>query len=276
MREDARRSSGRGWGGRWRGRGAPALRRQGDGAPCRPPGACWRVVKGVGGVLWFLLLGGCLAGNTASRPAAPPPIPERLALPAPQPAPEPPAEGTILRLDRADLYRDHRARQVGDILLVKIVETASGSKKASTKSKRESKLSGGIASLFGFETWLKNHNANFTPSTSSLNTSFKNEFDGSGETKNDSTVTATLSARVIEVTPQGNLVIRGIREIRLNNETQHLILSGLVRPDDIGPDNSVLSTHIADARIEYAGTGTVSDRQRPGWLARGLDLIWPF
>ncbi len=228
------------------------------------------------GVCLAAALGGCLGNSTAGRPAALPPIPERLALPAPPPVPEPPAEGTILRLDRADLYQDHRARRVGDILLVKIVETASGSKKASTKSKRESKLSGGIASLFGFETWLKNHNANFTPSTSSLNTSFKNEFDGSGETKSDSTVTATLSARVVDLTPQGNLVIRGVREIRLNNETQHIILSGLVRPEDVAPDNSVLSTHIADARIEYAGTGTVSDRQRPGWLARGLDLIWPF
>jgi len=236
----------------------------------------------VGGMTGFVLvalmlplLAGCIGGAGGGQPVAAA-IPERVALPAPPKAPVPAREGTIFRLDQSDLYQDHRARRVGDILMVKIVETASGSKKATTKTKRESKLSGGIASLFGFETWLKNHNANFTPSSTSLSTNFKNEFDGSGETKRDSTVTATISVRVVDTTPQGNLVIRGIREIRLNNETQHIILSGLVRPEDIAPDNSILSTHIADARIDYAGTGTVSDRQRPGWLARGLDLIWPF
>ncbi len=105
---------------------------------------------------------------------------------------------------------------------------------------------------------------------------FKNNFNGTGETKRDSTVTATISARVVDKTMDGNLVIRGYREIRVNNETQHIIVSGIIRPQDVGADNSILSSYIADARIETSGTGVLADKQQPGWLARGLDVIWPF
>ena len=90
------------------------------------------------------------------------------------------------------------------------------------------------------------------------------------------TVTATISARVVNVTMEGNLVIQGYRETRVNNETQFIILSGLVRPRDISANNSIKSTHIANARIEYSGTGVISDKQQPGWLAQTVDIIWPF
>lgn len=203
-------------------------------------------------------------------------IPPLLSMPEVASRPAPQQDGTIFQVDGPDLYRDGRAHEVGDIILVKIVETSSGAKKATTKTARDSKLTGGVASLFGFETWAANHNANLTPSNSSLSTQLKNEFDGSGETKRDSKITATISARVVEKGMDGNLVIRGFQETRLNNETQHIILSGIVRPQDILPDNSILSTHVADARIEYGGSGVIADKQRPGWLARGLDLIWPF
>ncbi|MEW6426963.1 MAG: flagellar basal body L-ring protein FlgH [Thermodesulfobacteriota bacterium] len=218
----------------------------------------------------------CACVATTPPPQAVTAIPPRLALPEQAARPTPQQEGTIFQVDGADLYRDGRAREVGDIVLIKIVETSSGAKKATTKTARDSKLTGGVASLFGFENWAADHNANFIPSNSNLSTGLKNEFDGSGETKRDSKITATISARVVEKSADGNLIIRGFQETRLNNETQHIILSGLVRPQDILPDNSILSTHVADARIEYAGTGVITDKQRPGWLARGLDLVWPF
>ena len=110
----------------------------------------------------------------------------------------------------------------------------------------------------------------------SMNTSIAKDFTGTGETKRDSTVTATISARVIDKTLDGNLVIQGYREVRVNNETQHIIISGLIRPTDISKDNSIESSHIADARIEYTGSGVISSKQQPGWLANALDVIWPF
>jgi flagellar L-ring protein precursor FlgH len=89
-------------------------------------------------------------------------------------------------------------------------------------------------------------------------------------------MTASITARVMDVTPEGNLYIRGTREVKVNNETQYITLTGMIRPEDISPDNTILSSYIADAKIAYAGSGSVSDKQRPGWLMRAVDFIWPF
>ena len=72
------------------------------------------------------------------------------------------------------------------------------------------------------------------------------------------------------------LFIQGSRDVRVNNETQHIILSGTIRPADISPDNTIISSYIGDARIEYTGSGALSDKQRPGWMTRFVDFVWPF
>lgn len=223
-----------------------------------------------------LLLHGCVTTGANQAPAATA-LPERFTLPEVAGEQTRPTEGGIYS-DRTalDLYADNRAKGVGDVVTVKIVETSSGAKKASTQTTRGSSISGGISSLFGFEKWLSNRNANYTPSATNLSATLTNDFNGSGETKRDSTVTATISARIIDRTMEGNLVLRGYREIRVNNESQFIILSGIVRPEDISKDNTVLSSNIADARIEYGGTGVLADKQQPGWLSRGIDVIWPF
>lgn len=226
------------------------------------------------------MITGCVASGSSKLTDTAPSskdLPERFSLPTVERQNALPQEGAIYsQQTNLDLYRDSRARAIGDILLVKIVETSTGSKNASTKTERESSISGGVAALFGVEKWLSGKNSNFTPSMTSLQAGLTNDFEGKGETKRDSTVTATLSARVVDVTMDGNLVVRGFREIRVNDETQYIILSGIVRIKDISQDNSILSSHISDARIEYSGTGVISDKQHPGWLARGLDLLWPF
>ena len=89
-------------------------------------------------------------------------------------------------------------------------------------------------------------------------------------------MTAQISARVIQVLPNGNLVVRGSREITVNYEKQYIIVQGVVRPEDISPENTVLSTYIADAKIDYTGKGDLSRQQRQGWLSRLIDVIWPF
>ncbi len=85
-----------------------------------------------------------------------------------------------------------------------------------------------------------------------------------------------MSARIIQVLPNGNLVLRGSQEILVNNEKQYITIQGVVRPVDIGTDNTVLSTYIADARIDYTGEGDLSRKQREGWLSRFIDVVWPF
>jgi flagellar L-ring protein precursor FlgH len=171
-------------------------------------------------------------------------------------------------------FQDLRAHNVGDLVTINIVETSQASKQAATKTARTSSIDAGITNLLGYEKEL--HMPKAFDNTSMFKASMANNFDGSGATSRDESMTASITAMVTRVLPNGNLFIEGTRRIRVNNETQHIILSGVVRPSDISPDNTVLSSYIADAKIDYTGNGPVSDKQRPGWLARILDLVWPF
>ncbi|OKY75673.1 MAG: flagellar biosynthesis protein FlgH [Desulfobulbaceae bacterium DB1] len=211
----------------------------------------------------IFFLSGCASTSSPAKPT----LPDRYALPDVQPKNFAPEEGSLFSDNSLDLYKDSRASRVGDILMVEIVETSNGKKNARTKTERESTVGAGISQLFGLDSLIADAN---------IQAEMQNDFEGTGETERNSTMTATLSAKVVDVTPDNNLVIQAYREIRVNNETQFIVLSGLVRPRDISPNNSIKSTHIADARIEYSGTGVVADKQKPGWLARGLDVIWPF
>ena len=109
-----------------------------------------------------------------------------------------------------------------------------------------------------------------------VNAQTQTQFTGQGTTSRNETVTAKVSARIIQVLPNSNLVVRGSQEILVNNEKQYITIQGVVRPADIATDNTVLSTYLADARIEYTGQGDLTAKQRQGWLTRALDKIWPF
>lgn len=173
------------------------------------------------------------------------------------------------------LFSDHKARKVNDVVTVNIVEESKATKAASTKTARSSSLSASLDSLFGFEKSIASRNPNFNPS-SVLDTSLENTFDGSGSTSRSGKITGTITATVRSVLPNGNLFIEGIREVIINNERQYLILSGVIRPRDISPFNTVLSTSIADAKITYTGSGVLSDKQSPGWFTKAVDWLWPF
>ncbi|MEW6669193.1 MAG: flagellar basal body L-ring protein FlgH [Thermodesulfobacteriota bacterium] len=182
-----------------------------------------------------------------------------------------------------NLFRDLRARQVGDLVTVNISESSKASKKADTKTSRDSSIQAGISNALGWEGKIKNLTSlgkskvrKAFDNETMFKASMKNEFDGAGETTRDETMNASITARVTEVTPEGNLFIRGTREVKVNNETQYITLTGMIRPEDVSPDNTILSSYIADAKIAYSGKGSVSDKQRPGWLMRAVDFVWPF
>jgi len=179
-------------------------------------------------------------------------------------------DGSLWSEDRPQsfLFSDFKAGRVGDVVTVRIVESSKGNKNASTKTEKDSSLSTSISAFFGMPSDKL--------SQASVGAETSEKHDGAGSTSRSSELTAVITARVIDVMPNGNLVIDGRREVVVNNETQLLYVTGIVRPEDIGPNNTVLSSYIADAKITYTGTGVVSDKQRVGWFVRLLDKVWPF
>ena len=171
-----------------------------------------------------------------------------------------------------------RAREVGDVVTIKVAHNTTANSKATTSLARDGSTSMSVGALFGLETQLANSpgvSADAGPSLS-LNTASTNDFSGDGSTDRAGTVSATLTARVIEVLPDGTLRLWGSQEVRVNNEVEALVVEGTVDPRSIGSDNSIPSSAIADLKIEYAGMGVVSGKQRPGWFTRVLDVVNPF
>jgi flagellar L-ring protein precursor FlgH len=203
------------------------------------------------------------------------PIPprERFVKTPPQKQPE----GSLWRSqsDSAFLFTDLKAFRVNDLLTVRIVEESKASREATTKTGRTSTISASMKALFGAEQAIANKLTNFDPKAV-IDTSTKNDFDGSGKTSRKDDFTATITTRVVDVLPNGNLVIEGYRETVVNNEVQWIALRGTVRQRDVQPNNTVLSTLISDVQIEYTGVGVISEKQRPGWASRILDYVWPF
>ncbi|MDR2300715.1 MAG: flagellar basal body L-ring protein FlgH [Deltaproteobacteria bacterium] len=184
-------------------------------------------------------------------------------------------EGSLFSEDsRPDFFADVKARRVGDIITINIVETSRATKQANTSTGRSSSLDASVDNLFGMETRLpKPLGLDVTKGIGGSSTS---QFSATGSTARNENITAKISARIIQVLPNDNLVVRGSQEILVNNEKQYITVQGVVRPADVATDNSILSTYLADARIEYTGKGDISSKQREGWLTRALDKIWPF
>ena len=180
--------------------------------------------------------------------------------------------------DTASLYEDVKARRLNDLVTIRVLENITGSGKADTSTNKASSLDVGVDKFFGAPLNLNannlyGHGNTFSPGVKGSAT---NDFKGSGETTREGTLVGTITAKVVEVMPNNNLVLEARKELTINNEKQILVLRGMIRPDDILVDNTVLSTRISDAKIYFVGDGVVQDKQRPGWLVRILDNVWPF
>lgn len=168
------------------------------------------------------------------------------------------------------LMADLRARRVNDLVTVRVVESLSATGSADSTLDKESRGTGALTKLFGLETkfpgWLD--------PTSLANTSANTSFKGSGQTQRAGELTATISARVVEVLPNGDLALEGIREVDINGDLQMIVLSGVVQTADIGPGNVVPSTAVGQMRIRYFGRGLIKDNLQPGWVVRILNKIF--
>lgn len=172
------------------------------------------------------------------------------------------------------MYQDPKARNINDIVTIQISESSSASNTAELKTSKKNSISLGITNFLGLENEV-NVNSNFSPS-SMVNSAADNSHEGEGESKRESTLTAYISARVIEVMPNGNLVIEAKKEIIVNKEKQIAVLTGIVRTRDISYNNIVASNKIADMQIKFSGKGPVTEQTKRGWLSWILNTIWPF
>jgi flagellar L-ring protein precursor FlgH len=193
-----------------------------------------------------------------------------------QPSPRPPPGSLWSEVEaRALIGMDGNARRVGDLITVLIIENAATNIDADTKSERKSDNSFGIDAALGLDTSILRANPDMGSSIG-LGGSSESKFDGKAQTSRSGSLRATVTCQVEEVLPNGNLRIRGTKQVRVSRETQFLVLSGIVRPRDILLDNTVQSNLIAEARIEFTGAGVVADKQGPGWGTRVADTLWPF
>ena len=161
---------------------------------------------------------------------------------------------------------DKRAHQVGDILTVQLNETFSSTKSVTSQSAKED--------LIGAEVGPTGILKNFAGLGGSVSKS--NSFKGSGSASQSNSLTGFISATVVKVYPNGNLEIKGQKRLRLTDGSEYVRLAGIVRPQDISSSNTVSSNLIAEAQIEYVGSGTLSNESAPGWGSKFLRAISPF
>jgi len=169
------------------------------------------------------------------------------------------------------LHEDIRARRIGDMLTVILQEKTDAEKTAETGSSKSSDTTITAPTIIGGPVTVGG-NEIFNNSLSS-----EHSFDGSGESSQSNSLTGNVTVIVVNVLANGNLVVQGEKWININQGEEYLRLRGIVRPNDINPDNSISSTRIANAQIQYSGDSFLADSNEPGWLTKFFNSSWmPF
>lgn len=173
------------------------------------------------------------------------------------------------------LFEDHAARRVGDILTVLFDENTAAKKQANSSTSKNSNIevAGSAPAVFGIPT----QDILGSDLSSSMQYSVDRQTEGQGDAKQSNNLTGGISVTVVEVLPNGNLRVRGEKRVTLNDGSEYIRLSGIVRPIDINVANRVPSSRVADATIMYTGDGALADSSKPGWISRILSSPWfPF
>ena len=213
-----------------------------------------------------LFLTGCVQKQVKpNNPEYAPIVPQALTQPAP-------VNGSIYNSATSiNLYGDGRAHRVGDILTITLQESTSSQKSAKTELDKTSSLSLAQPTLLG-----QTVDINGRPLSATLNGPTL-DFDGEGSSDMSNNLTGNITVTVHDVLPNGVLLVKGEKWLTLNQGDEYIRISGMVRPQDIGSDNSVMSTKLADARIAYSGTGAVNDTNVMGWVSKFfISALMPF
>ncbi|WIW90547.1 flagellar basal body L-ring protein FlgH (plasmid) [Sphingobium sp. V4] len=195
---------------------------------------------------------------------------------ASSPAETAPTGASLFRTGAGAFFRDQRASRVGDIVTIRINIADSASVDNSTTRTRTGSETGGIAGLLGLESQIGKILPGNPDPGELVDTSSASSAIGTGRTSRNEQINMTMAASVVDVLPNGNLLIRGRQEVRVNYELRELIVTGTIRPEDIARDNSIRHSQIAEARISYGGRGQLTDAQQARWGQQIYDALFPF
>ncbi|MFT6897910.1 MAG: flagellar L-ring protein precursor FlgH [Paraglaciecola sp.] len=181
-------------------------------------------------------------------------------------------DGAIFQIDFANsLYADIKARRVGDIITVNLQENTRATKSAGTSTAKDSQVD--VNPILG----LGGNALNLGSQAIQLGVGASNAFSGDASANQSNNLVGSISVTVVRVMPNQNLLVRGEKWLTLNNGNEYIRLTGVVRPTDVSPNNEIESTKIANARIQYSGTGTFDSAQKQGWLNQFFSSeYWPF
>ncbi len=199
-----------------------------------------------------------------------------VSMPMPTPVVARTDGNSLWRQGSRAFFKDQRAMQVGDLLTVSVRITDNANISNETERKRTNSENMGATNLFGFESRLTKLLPKGADPTSLVDASSSSDSKGTGTVTRSETLTTDIAAVVTQVLPNGNLVIEGKQEVRVNFEIRELIVAGVVRPEDIEAGNTIPSTKIAQARIAYGGRGQLTDVQQPRYGQQAMDILLPF
>jgi flagellar L-ring protein precursor FlgH len=186
-----------------------------------------------------------------------------------------PATGSIYSEAQAGYLEDTRALRTGDVVHIKIDEKADAQGNATTNLSKETSRDVSMENLLGLMPALRKSYPNVDPENL-LKMASNFDFKGEGSTQRAGQLSGSIAVRVKQTLPNGDLFIEGTKVVMINHEEYHLYISGVVRPSDIEGDNTVSSSLIADARVEFTGRGDINDQVERGWFTKFLDFINPF
>ena len=191
------------------------------------------------------------------------------------PMSDPSKTGSLWAGNDAQIFTDPKAHKVGDLVTILVQEQASATRNLGTKKNKTSSRKTNLAAGLGFLNTVPAGNGLFDPAAG-IDVSDSKTFDGSGSTNNSDTLTASITAVITKVYPNGNMQVVGRRQVSINHQPQALVLTGVIRPVDVTANNTIPSSKVAQASISYGSGGELATVAHEGWAAQTLDQIWPF
>ncbi len=233
------------------------------------------------------LLSGCVAGerlkNVGKAPEFTPienPTDKRSYKPVSMPMPQPQADNyqanSLWRSGARTFFKDQRAQRIGDILTVNIAISDKAEIDNETKRSRKNAEDAGVANLYGLETILPKALPGTVNPADLVDVATESSSEGKGSVDREEVINLIVAAYITQVLPNGNFVIYGRQEVRVNFEVRELYVTGIVRPEDISNQNTIEHTQIAEARVAYGGRGQITDVQQPRYGQQVFDIIMPF